>query len=256
MNRRERNMRSSNTVLSLLASSFFIFLTSFQICELKNIQNATESFQSSDSTRAIELQRQLSLLKNSPSIGFGNLLADITFLRFLQYFSDASTSVDTSQHLSPHFFEVIIAFEPFYRDYYLFLSGSTTFYAAQPEKTVEIMDKGLKQIDPALVSDSFYIWRYKGVDELLFLNDTESARKSFENAALWAQQSDRADSGIVERASQQTADFLKQDPDSRYAQIAAWKSIAENSVNEEIRKKATQRVQDLTEAENSAQLKP
>ena len=246
--------KRSNILLSLLASTCCIFIASFQICEIREIQSTINSLQEEGFTSPPELQTQLSLLKVSPSLGFRNLLANSTFLRFLQYFSDVSIQEDISQHLSPDFFDVIITFDPFYRDYYLFLSGSTTFHAAQPEKTVELMDKGLERIDPTLVSDSFYIWRYKGVDELLFLGDSESARQSFENAALWAQYSDRAESDLVGQVSQQTADFLKQDPDSRYAQIAAWRSVVENSVNEDIRKRAAQRIQELTEAEKLSQL--
>ena len=115
------------------------------------------------------------------------------------------------------------------------------------------MAMGLERIDPGLVSDSFYIWRYKGVDELLFLGDGESARQSFENAASWARHSNRADSDLIGRVSQQTADFLKQNPDSRYAQIAAWQSVLATSANEDIRKRAAQKIQDLTEAENTVE---
>lgn len=225
----------------------FVLIALFQVPEIERTEKNILQSRDEILEENRKLQRQLTTLSHLPSLGFGNALAASTFLGFLQYFSDVSMQEEISQHLSPDFFNAIIKFDPFYRDYYLFLSGSTTFHAAQPEKTVDLMARGLERIDPNLVSDSFYIWRYKGSDELLFLGDATSARESFENAAWWARLSDRPDSQIVGQASEQTATFLRQDPESRYAQIAAWNSILTNAVNEDIRKRATQRIQELSE---------
>jgi len=251
MSFRKRNrecFRNSSFVLFFVCCTI---IAVFQVGEAQKIKKELTHSREQDLVASDSLTHQLTVLKSSPSLGFRNLIANSVFLSFLQYFSDVSEQTEISEHLSPDFFDTIITFEPFYRDYYLFLSESTTFYAAEPEKSVELMNRGLKQIDPALVSDSFYIWRYKGVDELLFLNDVQSATESFRNAALWAQQSDRPDSNIVGKVSQQTADFLSQDPESRHAQIAAWESVLANAVNEDIRKRAAQRIQELNKIEDT-----
>ncbi|MGB7250575.1 MAG: hypothetical protein WBC73_16685 [Phormidesmis sp.] len=100
-------------------------------------------------------------------------------------------------------------------------------------------------MNPDIMPNSFYVWRYKGVDELLFLGDSQSAQDSFEKAADWASRSDAPESELVEKASRQTADFLAADPESRYAQIAAWRSVLSNAVNEAIRDQAVERIQQL-----------
>lgn len=226
----------------LLFSAFAILIIWLQAGSIQKKQNASLGRQPRGS---IELQQKLVLAKNSPSLGFRNLLADSIFLQFLQYFSDASMQEKTDKNLSPVFFDAIIALDPFYQDFYLFLSSSTTFYAGEPQKTVELMAKGLKQIDPSIMPESYYIWRYKGVDELLFLGDSRAAQKSFEMAAEWANQSNSPDSDLVEKVSRQTAEFLKSDPDSRYAQISAWSSVLSNALNDDIREGAIQRIQEL-----------
>lgn len=241
-----KKSRWYSTMLSVFVGGICcVNITSLQTYEIRTLKKAKQH-QEDFSTGAAELHQQLAFLKISPMIGFGNLVADATFLGFLQYFSDSSGEIEGRQNLSPDFFDTIITLDPFYRDYYLFLSGSTTFYAAQPERTVELMAKGLEQIDPALVSDSFYIWRYKGTDELIFLGDSKSAKESFENAAEWASQSERPDSDTMEHISRQTAEFLAHNPDSIPAQISAWNSVLASAMNSDIREEATQRIQSLT----------
>ena len=243
----KKSRQQSTTLLVLVGAICCVGIASFQTNDIRAVKK-DEQPQEHFSIETTGLQQRLATLKILPTLGFRNLLADATFLSFLQYFSDVSNEVEGRQHLSPDFFDTIITLDPFYRDYYLFLSGSTTFYAAQPEKTVELMAKGLKHIDPALVSDSFYIWRYKGTDELLFLGDSKSAKESFESAAEWASQSERPDSDTMERISRQTAEFLAHNPDSIPAQVSAWNSVLSSAMNDDIREEATQRIQNLTAA--------
>ena len=202
-----RSIVSGKVTISLL---FFICVSSvayLQTGKMKQVRSQSANAH----IGAAKLQQRLSAIKNMPSLGFRNLLADSVFLSFLQYFSDVSDGNSVENNLSPAFFESIISLDPFYRNYYLFLSSSTTLYAAQPQKTIEIMDRGLEKINPSIMPDSFYIWRYKAVDELLFLGDSRSARTSFEKAAEWASQSSDPDSELVGMASQQSADFLEND---------------------------------------------
>ena len=107
------------------------------------------------------------------------------------------------------------------------------------------MSRGLEAITAHRPSDSFYIWRYKGVDELLFLGDSQSAQQSFETAAEWASQSEAPDSDVIESVSRQTAQFLARDPDSEFAQISAWASILTNATSDEVRERAIARIQEL-----------
>lgn len=239
----------SVTPIILLASISIAMISHMQTKEIEESHSFSEFRKESSLEQSKKLKQQLLILKDSPSFGFRNLIADGLFLNFLQYFGDEQAEIATENDLSSEFFDAIIAFEPFYRDYYLFLAGSTTLYAGEPDKTIELMNQGLSQMDVENApDDAFYIWRYKAVEELLFLGDSQAAQRSFENAADWAASSERADSELMEELSRQTSEFLKKDPDSLLAQIAAWNSIVASALNEDIRERASQRVQELTTA--------
>jgi hypothetical protein len=54
------------------------------------------------------------------------------------------------------------------------------FFAGYPAKSVEYMEKSLEKTPPKIISPvypPYYLWIYKGVDELLFLGDVEAAKK-------------------------------------------------------------------------------
>ncbi len=235
---------TSNGIAALLLPLCLIGLISFQTKEKKQLQSRELLKENVDSFYLQQKQR-LKLIERIPSLGFGNLVADSVFLSFLQYFSDISERESQGENLSPDFFSVILKLDPFYKDYYLFLSNSTTLYAGQPQESVDLMNRGLEAIAIHRPPDSFYIWRYKGVDELLFLGDSQAAQESFETAAEWASQSNDPDSKWVEQSSRQTADFLARDPDSKIAQVSAWASILTNATSDEIKERAIARIYEL-----------
>ncbi|TVQ13507.1 MAG: hypothetical protein EA368_02125 [Leptolyngbya sp. DLM2.Bin27] len=187
----------------------------------------------------------LAIAQNMPTLGFNNLIADWFFLRFLQYLGDAEAREKTDYSLSPDFFRVIIPNDPYYRMFYFFMSVSTSTLAAQPEASVELMAQGLSYLGPTTPDDSFYIWRYRGIDELLFLGDGVAAQQSFQTAADWARQSPHPDAEIWGPASQRTADFLAANPDSKTAQINSWANVLVNAFDEGTRQTAIERIEAL-----------
>jgi len=190
-------------------------------------------------------QTQLNLWKKSPTFGFSNLIADWAFLQFLQYFGDDEARTDTGYGLSPDYFEVIIPRDPFYTPFYLFLSGSSSLFAGQPERTVALMDAGLSRMTPTVPADGYLAWRYKGTDELLFLGDANAAQVSFQMAADWASQANDPMAQAVAAASQRTADFLANNPVSKRAQVDAWAGILSNSFDQRTQRLAIDRIQGL-----------
>ena len=187
----------------------------------------------------------IKLLRQSPNIGFGNIVSNYGFIQFLQYFGDNEIREISGYELSPLFFEAILRHDPNYRDYYLFLSGSSTIRAGLPEKTVSLMDKNLKRLNPRTPHDSYYIWRYKAVDELLFLGDGESARKSFSKASDWAKQSSDSEALQIAEISSRSADFLKDNPGSKTAQIDAWSSLLSTALDNDTRVRAVEKIEEL-----------
>ena len=199
-----------------------------------------------------ELQQQLTIeatrldvLERSPAFGFDNLFADWVFLGYIQYFGDDEARQRTDYSLSPEYFEVILNRDPRFILAYTFLSTSVSQYAGQPEIAVDIMNENIDKMTPHAPPDSFYVWRQKAIDELLFLGDAEAARDSFLTAAEWAAQSDFPGSENSASLSRQTAQFLEQNPDSVSAQISAWVLVLQNAVDEETRQRARDRIESL-----------
>jgi hypothetical protein len=212
-----------------------------RLATLQTDTTTSASFEQQDRATA----SALSLAQKMPTFGFNNLVANWTFLQFLQYFGDSEVRAQAGYDLSPEFFRVIIPKDPFYRYFYLFLSGSSSNYAGQPEHTIEIINQGLERLTPTLPPDSFYIWRYRGVDELLYLGDGKAAQKSFQTAAEWARQSPHPDAPFMADNSQRTADFLANNPLSKQAQVNAWASVLANAFDDATRQKAIDRIEAL-----------
>lgn len=188
---------------------------------------------------------RLNLLKKMPSFGYTNLVADWVYLDFLQYFGDDEVRAKTGYGLSPEYFEVILLRDPRFLEAYLSLSTSTSMYAAMPERSIALMKNGLKSLSPWVPYKSYYVWRYKGIDELLFLGDSHNAKQSFQEAANWANKHTDEESKQVAEISQKTAEFLRRNPDSKYAQIATWMMVLNNQVDEKTRQRAINAIKAL-----------
>lgn len=225
-----------------------------QIILLYLFQSSKISYLSSDSDisvaerAAVETEKHedgLAITSRIPSFGFRNIRANSAFVSFLQYFGDDELRSKNGYSLSPEFFKVIIPNDPYYKNFYVFLTNSVSLSAAEPTISVELMEQGLELLEKHRLEDSFYIWRYKAVDELLFLNDTESAKQSFRRAAEWARTSNLPESELMASISKQTADFLEQNPDSKAAQIGAWSSVLTTAVDDGTRERAIEGIQAL-----------
>ncbi len=92
---------------------------------------------------------------------------------------------------------------------------------------------------------AYYIWLYKGTDELLFLGDTEAAQHSHEMAARWASMSNESDGKRIAALSNQSAQFLARNPDSKKAQVNSWTMILVNAVDGRTRQLAIDRIEAL-----------
>lgn len=226
----------------------------FSLCCVGLLQwNALQSLNQRPKTLSLVGLHQLNLAKvaklktisSIPTFGFRNILADGTFLDFLQYFGDDTVRERDGYALSTDFFEAILSLDPHYRNFYLFLSGSGSVYAAKPIESVEMMDEALEGLAPNKPSDSYFIWRYKGIDELLFVVDGQAAQKSFEMAADWAEESQHSESERFQELSRQTAIYLASNPQSKAAQVNAWSSVLTTALDDETRQRAVEQIETL-----------
>jgi hypothetical protein len=188
---------------------------------------------------------RLNLLKKTPSFGYDNLIANWVYLNFLQYFGDDEARAKTGYSLSPEYFEVILKRDPRFLQAYLGLSNSTSMYAAMPERSIGLMEEGLKSLSPKVPHRAYYVWRYKGIDELLFLGNSQASEQSFTEAASWASKYTDEESKRIASLSYKTAQFLHKNPNSKYAQISTWTMVLNNQVNEKTRQRAIREIEAL-----------
>lgn len=209
---------------------------------LKNKQNIPLATLEKD----IQLENlRLNLLKKTPAFGYDNLMANWVYLNFLQYFGDDDVRARTGYSLSPEYFDVIIERDPRFLEVYISLSTSISLYAAMPERSIALMEKALKSLKPHVPEKSYYVWRYKGIDELLFLGNAQAAQQSFTTAADWASKYTDEESKYVAITSLRTANFLRRNPNSKYAQISTWGMILSNQVDDATRKRAISAIEKL-----------
>ncbi len=239
------------TLSRQITTSFIIFLCILgvgllQFPRLQKLVNSSKSASLKTIEREIKSENtRLNLLKKTPTFGYKNLIADWVYLDFLQYFGDDEIREKTGYSLSPEYFEVILGHDPRFLTAYMGLSTSTSMYAAMPERSVALMEKSLKSLSAWFPERSYYVWRYKAIDELLFLGNSQAAKQSFEIAANWANQYSDAESKQVASISQTSAEFISHNPHSKGAQIAAWSMVLNNQVDDKTRKRAIRAIESL-----------
>ena len=135
-----------------------------------------------------KLKAQLKIAKTLPTFGFDNLVANWHFLDFVQYFGDTEVRQKAGYGAAMEYFDAILDRDPRFLYGYFYLSSTGSLYAGQPERSVAIMNRGLKFLSPKVPNRGYYIWRLKAVDELLFLGKVPEARQSMLTAADWARQ--------------------------------------------------------------------
>ncbi|MEI6426948.1 MAG: hypothetical protein WCO45_00970 [Pseudanabaena sp. ELA607] len=182
----------------------------------------------------------LNAIKQLPQRGFGfnNLIAGYTFLQFLQYFGDDVARVEhgTGFHLSPQYFDIIVARDPRFINGYLYLSTSVSMFAAKPRYAIKLYDLGLPYLSPKVLPYTYTVWRRKATDQLLFLGDAQAARESYlkaaeavENADFSRDPSPLAEVPYIASWSRQSAQWLESNRDLRNAQIAGWSLVLQTA---------------------------
>ncbi|MEG5018689.1 MULTISPECIES: hypothetical protein [unclassified Microcoleus] len=198
------------------------------------------SFKQAAQQEAQQEALRLRMLKTIPSFGFDNLIANWTFLKFLQYFGDDEARDVTGYNLSQDYFDIVTQRDPRWADIYLFLSTAISFYQGNPETAVNFIERGTRALalSPQLHSQSWIVWRTKGIDELLLLGDIPESIRSHEMAADWVE-------GTPEGASlaprfRATAEFLRRDPDSVPVRFTAWSTVYAQTTDKLVRQRARQ----------------
>lgn len=163
---------------------------------------------------------RLNFLDRMPSFGFDNLLANWTFLNFIQYYGDTPAREVTGFSLGSKYFDLITRHDPRFVESYIFLSGTVSHQLGKPELALTYMKRGTDALSPQMHPQAFSVWRWKAMDQILLLGDLPAAARSFEMTAKWAAQSNE-DKQFAPNF-QQTAEFLKTNPDIGWVRFQAW----------------------------------
>jgi hypothetical protein len=211
--------------------------------QIPKVQTLTrEKLTERDYQKEARLERaKVDLLKNAPAFGFRNMLANWSLLQFIQYFGDVDARKETGYTLSPDFLEMVVKNDPKFIRAYLLMSVASSVNAGRPDRTISIMNDGLAKLDPS-VPDAYYLWLYKGVDELLLLGDIEAAKHSNQMAADWAK---IAGNSFIQKSALGTVRFLSKNPDSRAPRVGAWMLVWLNSQDKETRQLAKENIEKL-----------
>jgi tetratricopeptide (TPR) repeat protein len=218
------------------AFAAIVYLQTPQLASLKqqnkNISKAYLRQQEAD------LKIQLSIAKKLPTFGFDNMVADWQFIDFIQYFGDSELRSQAGYGAAMEYFDAMLDRDPRFLYAYFYLSSTASLYAGKPEKSVEMMDRGLKSLTPQVPDRGYYIWRLKAVDELLFLGKVPDARQSMLKAADWATQAATPEGENVAKLSRGTAKYLARNPNSKQAQFDAWNMVLAAAVDDTVVKRA------------------
>jgi hypothetical protein len=230
---------NQSTLFGLGISCLFI-INNLQSTQLKKISKSSfiqETYLKQEKSEELKL----SLLKKLPAFGFDNLVANWAMLQFIQYFGDSNARNQTGYSLSADYLEVIAQNDPLFSRAYIIISPASSMFGGTPERTVAIMNQGLAKMS-ASTPDAYYIWLYKGVDEILFLGDLQAAKNSYQMSAAWADQSGNQQ---IAEAAKGTAEFLATKPDTRQAQVGVWFMVWTSSKDERIRQIAETKIESI-----------
>jgi tetratricopeptide (TPR) repeat protein len=193
----------------------------------------------------IKTKMQLSLVQSLPSFGFKNIIADWYFMNFLQYFGDAEVRQQAGYGAAIDYFDLILDRDPRFLYAYYYLSNTGSLYAGQPDRSVDLMAKGLKSLTPKIPNRGYYIWRLKSTDELLFLGKVPDALRSMRTAVEWAKQYSDPESENVVRVSERTVKYLARNPKSKQAQFEAWNMVLGNAIDKPVVERAIAEIRSL-----------
>lgn len=229
---------SQSLVASIVALACVIAVRALQLPQLNQLKSAAATASQEAFHQEVEAERlRLNLLKKAPALGFDNLLANWIFLGFLQYFGDDPARQVTGYELSPAYFDILVERDPLFLEAYTGLSTSISLYAARPDKSVELMSKGLQSMSPKAPLRSYYVWRYKAIDELLFFGDAQASSQSFDKAAEWASVYSDEEGKNMAALSRKTAKFLASNPNSiKPVQEVVWMGVLTNAANTDDRR--------------------
>jgi hypothetical protein len=200
-----------------------------------------------DQTPNYELAAQteatgLAARRTSPTLGFEALVADWTFLDYLQYFGDDEARAVSGYGLAADYLDHVTELDPRFLFVYLFVSPGVSYYQGQPERAVTLFDRGIDVLSPQIHPNVFIVPKFKALDLFLLMGDIPGAIAAYQQAAAWVDGTPFAD---YRPGLEQTIAYLQANPDSLQARYIGWSDVYGNAVDAVVRDRAATELRSL-----------
>lgn len=233
-------------IFTAMMSVLIVGIMGMQSSKLNSLRAVDKTLDPAVLQRETQLRsNKLEIIKKAPKFGFNNLVANSTFVDFLGYFGNQDARNVNGYSLGFDYFDVMLKQDPKFFLAYYYLSATGSDYMGDPGRSVSMMNEGFKSIRLRAPEYSYYLWRLKATNELLYLGNAPAAQSSMETAASWAQQIGDEESLRVAMISQKSADYLAKNPASKQARFNAWAGILDTAIDNHARKLAVAKIREL-----------
>jgi hypothetical protein len=200
-----------------------------------------------DQTPNYELAAQteatrLAARRSTPTLGFEALVADWTFLDYLQYFGDDEARAVSGYGLAADYLDRVTELDPRFLFVYIFVSPGVSYYQGQPERAVTLFDRGIADLSPQIHPNAFIVPKFKALDLFLLLGDIPGAIAAYQQTAAWVDETPFAD---YRPGLEQTIAYLQANPDSLRARYIGWNDVYSNAVDAVVRDRAAAELRSL-----------
>lgn len=230
----DRNRTLTNVTIGLLACGSVLALQTQQLDRL----DQTPNYQLAAQAEATRLAAQ----RSSPTLGFEALIADWTFLDYLQYFGDDEARAVSGYGLAADYLDRVTELDPRFLFVYIFVSPGVSYYQGQPERAIALMDRGIATLSPKIHPNAFIVPKFKALDLFLLMGDIPGAIAAYQNTADWVEGTPFAD---YRTGLEQTIAFLQTNPDSVQARYLGWSDVYYNAVDAIVRDRAAAELRSL-----------
>jgi len=185
---------------------------------------------------------RLAVTQQSPTLGFSALAADWTLLEYLQYFGDDEAREVTGYELADNYLDRVTELDPRFFYAYIFVSPGVSYYQGQPERSIELFDRGVENLSPELHENAFAVPKFEALDRFLLLGDVPGAIEAYEVAIDWLDGTPYAE---YKGSLEQTVEFLKTNADSTQARYVGWLDVYSSATDPLVRERAADELRSL-----------
>jgi hypothetical protein len=176
----------------------------------------------------------LSVGKSLPSFGYRNLLADLLWLRFVQYYGDVQARERTGYRYSYEYLNLITDRDPRFEKAYLFANLAVTYQMVRTDLSEKLLLKGI-----AHNPKSYQIWQARGFLHFLYTGDLPKAAYAFrKNAGLAVSQEGNAKQQWANYWINIARSIELPNVDTRYTRRKIWEEIFNSALDRQTRRMA------------------